>query len=122
MKSDIKKIIALFSKFVDENLSIPHTYKITFTYNHDETLKTHAYYRPDDNSIKIYVKNRCIADVLRSIAHELVHHKQNVENKLSKPVKDIGGRIENEANLLAGQLVKKFGYENPSLCIYEKAC
>lgn len=122
MKSDIKKIIALFSKFVDENLSIPHTYKITFTYTHDETLKTHAYYRPYDNSIKIYVKNRCIADVLRSIAHELVHHKQNVENKLSKPAKDIGGRIENEANLLAGQLVKKFGYENPSLFIYEKAC
>jgi hypothetical protein len=33
---------------------------------------------------------------------------------------DVVGKIEDEANAVAGQLVKKFGYENPDLAIYNK--
>jgi hypothetical protein len=36
-----------------------------------------------DGFVKVYVKDRAVMDVCRSIAHELVHHKQNLENRIS---------------------------------------
>ena len=75
-------------------------------------LKTLASYNLQDNSVKVYSKNRALADILRSIAHELVHHKQLEDGRidLNNPPQDIGGEIEDEANAVAGQLVKEFGY------------
>jgi hypothetical protein len=42
----------------------------------------------------------------------MIHHKQNQEGRLNadEAIPDIGGDIENEANAIAGQLVKEFGY------------
>jgi hypothetical protein len=37
-----------------------------------------AYYDPSQKLIKIYVAGRHIKDVLRSIAHELIHHNQSI--------------------------------------------
>jgi hypothetical protein len=48
----------------------------------------------------------------------LVHHQQNQKKQLSKNVKDIGGPIEDEANAVAGQLIKKFGYAHPELDVF----
>jgi len=53
-----------------------------------------------------------------SAAHELVHHQQNQNKKLNQNVKDIGGPIEDEANAVAGQLIKKFGYAHPKLDVF----
>jgi Zn-dependent peptidase ImmA (M78 family) len=88
--------------------------------NRDDDLRTYAYYNPTNGDVKVYCKDRGLADVLRSIAHELIHHQQNQLGKLEQPTQDIGGEIEDEANSVAGQLVKKFGYENPKLAIYAK--
>jgi hypothetical protein len=49
-----------------------------------------------------------LGDVMRSVAHEMVHKKQYEDDRIVKPVQDIGGEIEDEANAVAGQLVKKF--------------
>ena len=43
-----------------------------------------AYYNPQDQSITIYTTGRHIKDVLRSIAHELIHHHQNERGDLQK--------------------------------------
>jgi len=82
-------------------------------------LTTLASYNLKDNSVKVYGKNRAVADILRSIAHELVHHKQLEDGRIdiNNLPKDIGGEIEDEANAVAGQLVKKFGYDRRE--IYE---
>ena len=37
-----------------------------------------AYYSPSDYSITLFVAGRHIKDVLRSYAHELIHHNQNL--------------------------------------------
>lgn len=121
MDKNCKKIIAEFSKFAEDYLNIPHDYELvlSFTRDNDENFKTHGYYLPDSNYMKIYAKNRCIADVLRSIGHEMVHHRQNRNHLLDKPTPDIGGSIEDEANAITGQMVKKFGYEHPDFKIYD---
>ena len=45
---------------------------------------------------------------MRSVAHELVHHKQWEQGRLKVKPPDIGGEIEDEANALAGQFIKKY--------------
>ena len=55
-----------------------------------------ASYNLNDNSVRVYSKNRALADVLRSIAHELVHHKQLEDGRIdvNNPPQDVGGEIE----------------------------
>jgi len=83
-------------------------------------LKTTAQYDPNSHHVSVSAKNRQFGDVLRSIAHELVHHKQNVNGELSGPVQDVGGDIEDEANSRAGALLKSFAYHKGPERIYEQ--
>lgn len=43
-----------------------------------------AYYNPNENTIVLYTHNRHPKDVMRSFAHEMIHHKQNLEGKLKE--------------------------------------
>ena len=58
---------------------------------------------------------------MRSIAHELVHMKQDIDGRLEDNNHDTnneaGSPIENEANSVAGVIIRKFGEEYPE--IYE---
>ncbi len=71
-------------------------------------IKTSAFYMPNEDLIVVYGKNRMLGDILRSIAHELVHHWQFENDMLEYPVQDVGGEIEDQANAKAGSLIKKF--------------
>ncbi len=111
-----------FVKFVEKELGIKNPFKVTTSYNHDK-FKTTAYYNNQTGEIAVYVKGRLIIDILRSVAHELVHHNQfeSGEIKNNDVVKDIGGKIEDDANAIAGQLVKKFTYENEKLKLFNES-
>jgi|SRR3990167_2101357 len=50
--------------------------------NEENPLGLTAYYQPASFQVVLYTSGRHIKDLLRSFAHELVHHKQNCENKL----------------------------------------
>lgn len=54
--------------------------------NQMKLLGKTAYYDPEGMSISIYVDGRHTKDILRSFAHELVHHTQNENGML-----DVGG-------------------------------
>lgn len=69
---------------------------------------TTAFYDEENKMVVVYGKNRMLGDILRSVAHELTHKMQFEKNKIKRPVQDIGGEIEDEANALAGSLIKKF--------------
>ena len=105
-----------FLTFCSKKLGISDDFFISLHSNRDK-LQTLAQYNLVDNSIDVYVKDRLMADILRSIAHELVHHQQLEDGDidLNNMPQDIGGHIENEANAIAGQLVKEFGYDNPEI-------
>lgn len=118
MISNKKLLVAKFLKFVNDELNINRPFKVKLATQRDDDLRTYAYYDKSSGLIKVYCKNRGVADVLRSIAHELVHHLQNQRQELDVQHPDVGGKVEDEANAVAGQLVKKFGYANPELAIY----
>lgn len=48
----------------------------------DEVFIKTGYYDPNDMTVHIFTNGRHIKDILRSLAHELIHHKQNVDGRL----------------------------------------
>ncbi len=111
-------IVGSFLDFCQDNLGYTTPASVELVTDRD-SLVTLASYNLNDNSVKVYSRNRALADILRSIAHELVHHKQLEDGRIdiNNPPQDIGGEIEDEANAVAGQLVKAFGYTGVN--IYE---
>ena len=75
--------------------------------------KSFGGYIPSEQKILVVVHNRNMADILRTLAHELVHHMQNLKGDELNG--DDGSEIENEANAQAGVIMRKFGRENPEI-------
>jgi hypothetical protein len=65
-----------------------------------------------DKSITVTVKDRHQMDIMRTLAHELVHYKQ-LETYM--PDGATGSDDENEANSVAGVLLRNWGKQNPNL-------
>lgn len=72
-------------------------------------------YYPSEQKIVCVVHNRNMADILRTLAHELVHHMQNGKGELDSESGEDGSPSENEANSTAGIIMRKFGRENPEI-------
>lgn len=114
------KILADFVDFCCEALQISKKPKILITQNHAWTLTRRSFgeYNSGIPSITAYVKDRNIADVLRTIAHEMVHHKQNELGMIKPGSGNTGSEIENQANAIAGVIMREYGamhrmiYEN----------
>ncbi len=118
MNQTDKDTLALtdFINFTKEYLGIDDDIKVELAFERTPDLTTYAYYQLG-KLVKVYAKNRNTGDIMRSLAHELVHHKQFIEGRLDNPSeqgKD-GTDIENEANAKAGEIVRKWGKENPEI-------
>jgi len=81
-------------------------------------ITTTASYNPNNDHIWIYTKNRnMLADPLRSLAHEIRHYKQKLDNVLTETSGEDGSPHENEANSFSGYMIRKFGKKHRD--IYE---
>ena len=116
-------IIKDFVEFCEKELSIEELPKIKFILDNrwPKHLHTFGRYRNEQKDVTVYMGKRNLADTLRTLGHELVHHKQNELGKLDARSGKTGSDIENEANAMAGVLMRKFGlkhdviYESKSL-------
>lgn len=79
--------------------------------------KSFGGYSPSIKTIIVNTADRHPADVYRTLAHELVHYKQHMENRLTANAGETGDQFENEANTLAGIIMRNYGRKNPR--IYE---
>ena len=73
--------------------------------NQSNVLGKTAYYDPSTLEIHIYTDGRHPKDMLRSIAHELIHHRQNLEGRLN-----VGG-YHGEGYYLKNEELKKLEQE-----------
>ena len=85
--------------------------------NQSNVLGKTAYYDPQSLEVHVYTDGRHPKDMLRSIAHELIHHQQNLEGRL-----DVGGyngpgyylendemkKIEQEAMLKGNAILREY--------------
>lgn len=110
------EIIKKFIDFADKKLNLGDDLpKIVISYDEKEAqdMKSFGKYTPETNELRVVAVNRNLADVLRTFAHELIHHKQRKEGVLKPDSNDTGSEHENEANALAGAFMREFGKENP---------
>lgn len=117
LNDDNKDKLDSFVKFVKEQLEIKTVPTIKIQNNRDGLKTTANYdYTKENKIIKVCSKGRALVDVMRSIAHEMVHHKQFEDGRLDGPQPpDIGGEIEDEANAKAGQYIKMYAKIDPTI-------
>jgi hypothetical protein len=91
----------------------------------DEHQPTFGKFVNDENKIYLGIKERHVLDILRTLAHELVHFKQGEEHNLGPDSGDTGSPIENEAHEIAGVIMRHFNkkfskyFEEPAVHINE---
>ena len=86
--------------------------------NYAKNLKSFGGYSPEKKDIEVYILNRNLADIMRTLAHELVHYKQDECGLIKdKNAGDAGSDIENEANSTAAIIMRHYGKLNDD--IYE---
>jgi len=107
----LEKNLEDFIEFASKELNLQKKPKITLLDDREEHM-TNANYCPDSKEIKIYVKNRAFSDIVRSLAHEMVHHMQNERGDQMNG--DTGSDCENEANSEAGKIVRIYGKQIPN--------
>lgn len=106
-----------FIAYVKKELGIQSLPSITLIKDSSfvSEFRSFGEYNAGQNTVKIYYPGRNLADVCRSLAHELVHHRQNELNMIYNEAGETGSEIENEANALAGILMRDYGKLNLSV-------
>lgn len=120
MQQSINKDAAILLKKLVEycctNLKIKKpTILLVNGLKYTQKYKSFASYEPDSNTIRVVIKKRNLADICRSLAHELKHAQQNAKGELQATSGMDGDKWENEANSFAGIIMRKFGRENPKI-------
>jgi hypothetical protein len=107
-----EEIFTDFIKFCCDTLYIEKPFEVYVVDNRENYgIKTTAFYNNKNGLVCVYGKNRMNIDIARSIAHELVHKRQYEQGRVPENPQDIGGEIEDEANSVAGIIVKKYIYK-----------
>ncbi len=107
---DIKgRIMQLTQHMLDKGYNIEPLPTVEFidgdSENAREFLGKTAYYNPETQTIVLYTEGRHPKDIVRSFAHEIIHHIQNLEGRLGNITTtntqedDYLNDIEAEANL-----------------------
>ena len=100
-----------FVKFCIKSLELKSVPKIIITKK--KLDGTFGYYDTDAKTLTVSSSDRHLADIMRTLAHELVHLAQDEQNQ------DIdgsdGSKHENQANAVAGVLMRKWADKDPSL-------
>jgi translation initiation factor 2 alpha subunit (eIF-2alpha) len=118
-----KQVVGVFLTYACDELGIDTPPKIFLNSNPDfgPKFKSFGHFHVTDDKIVVASSNRNLADILRTIAHELTHYKQKLDGKLnlnnSEQSGADGSDIEDSANAKAGVIMRKFGRKHPE--IYE---
>ena len=109
---------SLFEKFMayacnELQIQNPPTFEVRYEYGEDQP--SFGAYVPSKHHISVNPSNRNIVDVLRTLAHELVHAKQNEMGILQPDSGETGSEHENDANAIAGILMRDYGKQNPNI-------
>jgi hypothetical protein len=96
-----KSLALLTISMMENGLNIEPLPNVEFIHddseNAGELLGKTAYYDPNTQTIVLYTYNRHPKDILRSYAHEMIHHMQNLEGRIN----NIQGDNINEDEYLA---------------------
>lgn len=115
--SEIKPYLSKIANFMkDEGLNVYPYPKVTLNWgDQDGLFITTGYYMPSEKEVVLFCKDRHAKDILRSFAHEMIHHMQNLDgidlhytgNDDVKDNKNLE-KLESEAYLKGNILFRKW--------------
>lgn len=116
------KLAGEFILFCADSLPIEGDFEVHLVNSREHHgISTTALYEVGNNCCKVYSKNRALADVLRSVAHEMTHMMQDQLGIIKGKIRDAGGFHEDQANSKAGEMLKLFAKSKPyRKMIYER--
>ena len=100
--NDIKPLADDLMGHCQQKLGFEHPPELFFQedeQNASKTLGKTAYYSPSEKKVVIYVTGRHGKDILRSLAHELVHHMQNCRGDFDGDQNTDPGYAQNDPHL-----------------------
>ena len=111
---DVDSIAQEFVEFVNRKLKFDQQPNINFVEHVTGTEHpTFGSFDSNTNVINIGVSERHVMDIMRTLAHELVHHKQRETKPQSQLDGGTASRDENQANSVAGTLMREFADQHP---------
>jgi hypothetical protein len=116
---NLKQEIAKLTKYmIDKGENILPLPKLILRNGNKENAKDFlgktAYYDPNTQTIVLYTEGRHPKDLIRSYTHEIIHHIQNLENRLNNisttntNEDDHLGKIESEAYLNGNMIFRNW--------------
>lgn len=120
-REDAGQIIDKFLEFAKTHLELEQLPTINKIGDSNYSIEYHSFggYNPSDKTINVMISNRHIQDLLRTLAHELVHYKQDLNNELDNNSGSDGSPQENQANAQAAVIMRKWGKQYPKLFSFQ---
>lgn len=122
-KKKVIDAIGDFTQFAKQHLNLDSLPQIDLNHDLEAAEKFGAFggYYPEQQRIELNVAGRHTMDILRTLAHELVHYRQGTLEPLPEDAGDTGSPYENEANALAGVMMREYGQRNTHMFSQEVA-
>ncbi len=114
-KKSFDLLVKNFVRFAKIKLNIRNDIPVELIYDLEFSSKysSFACIMTDSKQIYVSVINRHPVDILRSLAHEMVHYKQMINGQSIQG--STGSHHENEANAKAGIVLRDYGKLHPEL-------
>lgn len=108
---DIQKEVDQFAKWACNVLHVQSNPEFDLSTDTEDAQDNHHTGRhvQGSNKIWVYIKNRNLVDILRTVFHELVHVRQGELGMIKPDSSYPGSPIEVMADMLAGKYIKIYG-------------
>jgi hypothetical protein len=78
-----------------------------------ETQNRTGWYNAETNDLWVYTGHRNLVDILRTVAHELSHHKQKLDGNTGSNTNI--AELESQSDMAAGMLMKLWIRKHPEV-------
>lgn len=111
---NIEKEVDKFVDWMCRRLHLTTKPEVELSYDTTDAQDNHhtGRHTEGENSIWVYAKNRNLVDILRTVAHEMVHVRQSELNMIKPGDSYPGSPIEVLADMVAGKWIKVYGEKN----------
>ena len=110
---NIKKIILEVLPLIARELDLDHLLTIVLV-DQVEDVDQPTFGKYEDSHIQIAVQHRQPVDILRTLAHEMTHYKQDLLKQLGGSSGKTGSPTENEAHEIAGIIMRHIDKKYPN--------
>lgn len=113
-KLDLINALRDFLPIAIKHLKLDHIPKIKLAKELTDThVPTFGRFANESKEITVVINNRQPVDIIRTLAHEMVHYKQGEEHQLASGSWHTGSPEENQAHHEAGIMMRKFDKQFP---------